>query len=682
MDPRGHCNEAGKELKINRSRDSQARSSAEAGHHGNTVMRRVFCGLAVGLGLLLMALFAPEAMAQAKGTQVKKSAAKKKSEPPPPVPTRRIEIGRVDPALRPQVLASAARIDQLVEQNYAKYKVRPNALTTDEQFVRRVYLDVTGTIPTYNEVRRFLLDRDPAKRMRLIDTLLNSREHAGHMYNYWADILRLRDREVTNNAPGRPYNEWVKVSLEKNVPYDQWVYEMLTAEGKYFDNPATGYVLRDSGMPLDLMNNTIRIFLGTQIGCAQCHDHPFDKWKRKEFYEVAAYTFGTATRRSAGDKMFGKGNVVQRLREELKKVDASYDGGGKYNRFLQGNLIEVYANNARLTLPHDYQYDDGKPKDPVRPRTIFDPQPVLGKDDSPRVVFAKWLTSPENPRFATTIANRLWKRLFGVGQLEPVDDIKDSSVAENPELMEFLRSEMVRLRFNLKEFQRILLNTQVYQREATHAEVTPGDEYHFPGPILRRMTAEQVWDSFITLAVWNPEEYQMEPARVQARLLDVDLKTATAEEIYKRDQELREVTSSKVTSARNKDYTYQGVLLARAAELPCPMPQGHFLRQFGQSDRESIEASSTDGSVPQVLQMFNGPITHMILHEKSLMYHTVTKEDKPEERVNVIFLTILSRRPNEEERKAALEEIKAHGNAGYGNVIWALVNTREFLFIQ
>lgn len=642
-------------------------------------------------GLIVWLWLAPEAWAQskssakstpAKTTASKKGTAKKKAEPPPPVPTRRIEIGRVDPALRSQALASAAKIDELVAKNYAKYNIRPNPLTTDEQFVRRAYLDITGTIPTYQETKRFLADRDPAKRSRLIDLLLNSREHAGHMYNYWADILRLRDREVTNNAPGRLYNEWVKVSLEKNVPYDQWVYEMLTAEGKYFENPATGYVLRDSGMPLDLMNNTIRIFLGTQIGCAQCHDHPFDKWKRKEFYEIAAYTFGTATRRSANDKMFGKGNVVQRLREELKKVDASYDGGGKYNRFLQGNLIEVYANNAKLTLPHDYQYDDGKPNDPVKPRTIFDPQPVLGKNDSPRVVFAKWLTSPDNPRFATTIANRMWKRLFGVGQIEPVDDMKDDSVAENPELMEFLRQEMIRLRFNLKEFQRILLNTQVYQREASREEVTPGDEYHFPGPILRRMTAEQVWDSFITLAVWNPEDYQMEPARVQAQLLDLDLKTATAEEIYKRDQELREATGGKANSARNKDYTYQGVLLARASELPCPMPPGHFLRQFGQSDRESIEASSTDGSVPQILQMFNGPITHMILHEKSLMYHTVTKEDRPEERVNVIFLTILSRRPTEEERKVALEEIKAHGNAGYGNVIWSLVNTREFLFIQ
>lgn len=612
----------------------------------------------------------------------KSTATAKKTEPPPPVATRRIEIGKVDLALRPIAQQSAQKIDTLVEKNYVRHHVEPNPLTSDEQFVRRIYLDVTGTIPTLQQVRRFLLDRDPEKRSRLIDTLLNSREHAGHMYNYWADILRLRDREVTNNVPGRPYNEWVKTCFEKNMPYDEWVYQMLTAEGKYFDNPATGYILRDAGMPLDFMNNTIRIFLGTQIGCAQCHDHPFDKWRRREFYEIAAYTFGTGTRRSPNDKMFGGGNVVQKLRNQLKQVDNSFDGGGKYNRFLLGNLVEVYNTSTRLTYPHDYQYDDVQPKAAVTPRTIFDPQPVLNKQDNPRVVFAKWLTSPDNPRFAKNIANRLWKKYFGVGIIEPVDDIRDDSEPENSELLDYLASEVVRLRFNLKEFQRILLNTKTYQREASREEWQPGQPYHFPGPILRRMTAEQVWDSFITLAVWTPDDYQMEPARVQAELLNVDLKSVTAEEIFQRDKELRELTSSKYRDARDKNYTYQGVLLARAAELPSPMPPSHFLRQFGQSDRESIEASSTDGSVPQVLQMFNGPITHMILHEKSLMYHNVTKETRLEERVNVIFLTILARRPTEEERGYALEEIKAHGNPGYGNVIWALVNTREFLFIQ
>ncbi len=647
----------------------------------------------VGLALAVLACgewwSLESAYAQSKA-QSKKGAAKKPAPvtpPPPPVPMRKIVIDKVDTGVsgRQQMVASAAKIDKLIEANYAKYKVKPNPTSSDEQFVRRAYLDITGTIPEFKQARLFLTGHDTEKRMRLIDTLLNGPNFAGHLYNYWADVLRLKEN-LTNNVPGRPYAEWVKESIETNKPYDKFVFEMLTASGRVFDDPAAGYILRDSGMPLDALNNTIRIFLGTRIGCAQCHDHPFDKWTRREFYEMAAFTFATSTRRGAGDKKFGGGNVVNKLRDELKKVDTKFDGGGKYNRFLQGNLVEVFDTNNKLTLPSDYQYDNAKPKGAVTMKAIFDPQPKLEKTDSPRVAFAKWLTSRDNPRFTKTIVNRLWKKCFGVGLIEPEDDIQEDTKPENPELLAFLESEMKRLNYDVKEFVRIIYNTKAYQREATHAEVTPGEEYHFPGPILRRMTAEQVWDSFITLAVFDPENYQMEPARVQAKLLDVDLTKATADEIFKRDQELREATSSKTKDARDKPFRYskfgQTLLLVRASELPSPLPPGHFLRQFGQSDRESIQQSSDDGSVPQVLQMFNGPITHMLLEEKSLMYKNVTAEKAASERIDVIFLTILSRRATPEERVAAQDEIKGDGNAGYGNVIWALVNTREFLFLQ
>jgi len=607
---------------------------------------------------------------------------RKPSTPPAPPPVvRKVAIARVNVNEREKVLASAARIDKLVEANYKKYNIQPNPLTTDEQFVRRVYLEITGTIPTLRQVRGFVFSKDPEKRARLIDTLLNSPGYASNFYNYWGDILRLSDR-VTNNIPGKPYQEWVKECLETNKPYDQFVYEMLTAEGKYFDNPATGYIVRDSGMPLDSLNNTVRIFLGTQIGCAQCHDHPFDKWTQREFYEMAAYTFGTRTRRAANDKSFGGKNVVTALREDLKKIDEKFDGGGKYNRFLFGNLVEVADNGAKLRFPHDYQYDDAKPNEVVVPQTLFDPPIVLKPGESPRVAFARWLTSPENPRFAMNIANRLWKKCFGVGQIEPIDDIRDESIPENPELMKFLTSEMIRVKFDMKEYLRIILNTKTYQREASREEFSPAETYHFPGPVLRRMTPEQVWDSFVTLAVFDPDKFPAEPAVVQSSILNVDLAQATAEELMKRDEVLREVTNYKNRNVREKDYRYKGMLLVRASELPVPAPASHFLRQFGQSDHESIETSSLEGSVPQVLQMFNGPITHMLLEPKSLMVTNVAAEKTIDGGIDVVFWSILSRRPSDEERNIAREEIQANGPAGFGNVVWALVNTRQFLFIQ
>jgi hypothetical protein len=606
-----------------------------------------------------------------------------KPEPPPHVPERKIRVAMIDSGTRAAALASAARIDSLIDANYEKYHVKPNSLTTDEQFLRRISLDVTGTIPGVKQVRLFMSNSDAQKRSKLIDVLLSQEGYASNFYNYWSDILRLKDGQLTNNVPGKPYCEWVKDCLETNKPYDRFVYEMLSSEGKIWESPSSGYLLRDSGMPLDAMNNTVRVFLGTQIGCAQCHNHPFDHWTQKEFYEMAAFTAGTSTRRGGGDKKFGGGNVVNRLKEDLKKADQKFDGGGKYNRLLTGNLMEVYDQPAKtLLLPHDYRYDDGKPKQPVTAKVIFGPPATIEKGEAPRIAFARWLTSAENPRFAKTIANRLWKKSFGVGLIEPIDDIKDNSQPENPELLEFLTTEMIRLKFDMKEYLRIIYNTKAYQREATHAEVTPGDEYHFPGPVLRRMTAEQVWDSFITLAVFKPDEYQAEPAFVEAKLMNLDLAKATGNQVYERDQELRSKELKRVREARDKNHTYKGLLLVRASELPSPRPPGHFLRQFGQSDREAIEVSSVDGAVPQVLQMFNGPITHMLLEPRSLLYKTVTTEKTQEAKIDIVFQCILARKASLDERRAAQAEIKVHGDAGYGNVIWALVNTREFLFIQ
>lgn len=606
----------------------------------------------------------------------------KKVEPPPHVAERHQNVHKMEPRSRLAAAERAAKIDALVEANYKRHQIQPNSITTDEQFLRRIYLDIVGTIPNLKQVRLFQSSTDPQKRSKLIDTLLSQEGYASNFYNYWSDILRLKDGQLTNNVPGKPYCEWVKQCLETNKPYDQFVYEMLTAEGKIWENPAAGYLFRDAGMPLDAMNNTVRIFLGTQIGCAQCHNHPFDHWTQKEFYEMAAFMSGTSTRRSGQDKKFGGGNVVSRLRDELKKTDPKFDGGGKYNRFFNGNLMEVYDRPGQLQLPHDYQYEDGKPKQVVSPKTLFPPAATIEKGESPRVAFARWLTSPDNPRFAKTIANRLWKKSFGIGQIEPIDDLKENSQAENPELLDFLTAEMIRLKFDLKEYLRTIYNSKTWQREATRTEVTAGDEYHFPGPVLRRMTAEQIWDSFITMAAYKPSDYQAEPASVEGKLLNIDLAKATAGQIYERDQQLRSSELKRAREARDKEHTYKGLLLVRASELPSPRPPGHFLRQFGQSDREAIEVSSVDGSVPQVLQMFNGPITHMLLESQSVMYQTVIAEKTTESRVDAVFQMILTRRPTVEERRTALSEVKAHGDAGYGNVIWALVNTREFLFIQ
>jgi hypothetical protein len=612
-----------------------------------------------------------------KGKNKANPQANKKNDPPPlAVPTRPITIAKVDPATKADVKASAAKIDQLIENGYRQHNIKPNPTTSDEQFIRRVYLEITGTIPNLNQFKAAMAKRqDPEWRANLIDQLLNTDGYASHMYNYWADILRIRDSAIQKSLSAAPYNEYIRQSLEQNKPYDKWVYEMLTATGKALDNPATGYWMRDIDMPLDSMSNTVRIFLGTQIGCAQCHDHPFDKWSQEQFYQMAAFTGKLSGRDNDKDAR----RASRDLQAEIKKLEPN-SGGAKFRSVMQGNLMALEDSGAALRYPDEVE---GRNKSVVTPQPIFSEPAIDTSAKDPRTAMATWMTSPRNPRFALTIANRLWKKVFGIGQIEPADDIKDETVAANPELMKYLTNEMVRLKFNQKEYLRILLNTKTWQREASTTEPTMGEPYHFAGPVLRRMTAEQVWDSFVTIAAFDdPNEFHKPPAVNVVRIVKLDLTKATAKQVIERSEDFREFTSRAAENRRMEKYFYRNLALVRASELSTPLPPGHFLRQFGQSDREQIEGSSLDGSVPQSLQMLNGPITHMLLEPDSTLTKNILKESTPAAQSDVIFQTVLSRSPTAEERKILADEYRQHGKAGIGHVVWALVNTPEFLFIQ
>jgi hypothetical protein len=198
------------------------------------------------------------------------------------------------------------------------------------------------------------------------------------------------------------------------------------------------------------------------------------------------------------------------------------------------------------------------------------------------------------------------------------------------------------------------------------------------------MTAEQIWDSLLTMAVYNFESFTRPSTKGLAETINLDLKTVSGEKVRQAadayEAKYGPQAQRKLTQQRN---SYKGrTVLARASELPLPLPSDHFLRQFGQGDRELIEASNTDGSVSQILTMFNGEITHMMLESGSVIYDDVTKAKSLNDRIDIIFLSILSRRATGNDEDIARAEIKASGNAGYGNVIWALINTKEFLFIQ
>ncbi len=634
--------------------------------------------------ICLLTLDAPACLAQARKKAARAPAKKTPPKPkiilPTDVETTEIEVAPVSPTQRDQAVASAARIDALIEAALREAGAVPNEMTTDEQFVRRTYLDITGTIPTADQTLAFVKNTHPKKRLALIDSLLGKPGYASHFYNYWADVLRVVDR-VDNNTYLRPYGDWVKECLRENRPWNEMVHEMVTAEGKVWENPAVGFVLRDSGMPLDNLNNMVRTFLGTRIGCAQCHDHPFDRWTQKEFYQLASFVGGTQYRvdRPRGYKVNDK-----QIQAASPGMNSQEFRNGR--NILRYNRVGIWDNEkVNLKYPHDYAYKDVKPDEIVKPAVLFGNSPRSFKPEERREVLADWVTSYENSRFARTLANRLWKRALGVGLIEPVDDMRDDTEASHPEVLDFLVSEMHRLNFNMKEFQRILYYTKAYQRQAHFDDLDPEEKYLFPGPVLRRMTAEQVWDSLLTLTLKNPDLMIRPDDESYTAIIDIDEKT-TAQQIVNKGKQLQDWRKEEGTARRKR--LYKGVELLRASELPQPLPDDHFLRQFGQSDRDITLDSHTDGTVPQLLTMFNGPVTHMMLEPGSVIVDEVMDKKGLDDRVDVMFLSILNRYPTDNERLVAMREIrrtlrdKQYQYAGHGNVLWALLNTREFLFIQ
>jgi hypothetical protein len=651
----------------------------------------VACFLLVGLSV--HAIGADKSPGQAKGNSQAKAVPKpgtsrleKNNLPiavttPPKGPV--MTVATVDREQRNSVKAAADKIDEIIAKGLADKGKKPSPPLKDEQFLRRAYLELGGRIPTLEEAVGFINSKSRDKRAELVDSLLESPDYVSHFYNYWADILRLAER-LNNNIILDPYLAYVKESIAANKPYDRWMHEMLTANGKVWENPAVGFQIRDDGMPLPYVDNTVRVMLGKQIGCAQCHDHPFDSWTQKQFYELAAFTAGTRTRLGKSDAAMKSGTTPG----ELIKLARSKDPNGKlkvgFQQVVVSNSYAVNNANKELKLPHDYQYSDGKPNQVIKPKVLWGDVPSTAVKTDRREQFASWVTGRQNRQFARNIGNRMWKKMMGLGVVEPIDDFRDDNAPSNPELLEHLTDEVLRLNFDIRELVRIIAYTQTYQRLAVVHEMSSTEPYLFPGPVLRRMTAEQLWDSLLTLVAYNQWAYQRPTAEQIAKSVDLDFNKVSLESAEAKAAEFDSIYS-RGTYQRNIDKLcgFEGQLLVRASEIPAPVPLGHFLRQFGQSDREAIEGARTVATVPQILAMFNGPITHIMLKKGSVIYDNVVKAG-PSNAIDVMFVSILSHRPSSTDRELAIREIRSseRAEAGYGNVLWALLNTREFIFIQ
>ena len=644
------------------------------------------------------------------------------------------------------------RIDSLVQAKLTSEGLKRNKRSSDEVFLRRVYLDIIGRIPDLQETRSFLASKKKTKRADLIDELLNSYGRTSRQFNYWADLLRIKSR-MGNGVPGQPYIDFVKDAFAENQPFDEFVQEMLTASGANLaeDNGAVGYYLRDRNMPEDNMSNTIRVFLGTRLECAQCHDHPFDDWTQRQYFEMVAFTGGMSYR-TADDN-------VKQLQKEIRSADIPEKLRGKVNQFVKAIGTGIDGNGTGLTrLPEGFLGDDGEDGEIVIAREMFSGQALTdaeippepkskkkprkknkryranirgSKDIGTREIYAAWLTDSENPRFATVIANRLWKQAMGIGVIEPVDIIESGMEGSNPELMEYLAETMIDLDFDMKQFQRAIYLSETYQASAFAEDVPDVTKYSFPGPVVRRMSAEQIWDSLLTLVIAEPDvrrtdlmsrqygassemyekvaemspeeivEFAMEAAnkntsgknkmqsnrRKKLKAMQAEFQTkinaAKKKKDYAAVKDLMAQRAQMVSKSRKKQGQF-----ARASELTSPAPANHFLREFGQSDREVIDNANTEPSVPQVLSMMNGMIEKSICRDKnSLLMQNALQAENSRECIETVFLSMLNREPTRQEVNAWRTDFDAAVKRNqyktletFGDLIWTIANSNEFIF--
>ena len=367
-------------------------------------------------------------------------------------------------------------IDELIDAKLQRLKIQPSAEVSDAAFLRRVYLDLTGQIPQLEAVRAFLADTTETqkKRSRVIDELIGSQEYVDYWALKWGDLLRSNRKFMTDKGMWT-FRRWLQKSIAENKPYDEFVRELLTAKGSTFDNPA-GSFFRAARDPKTASETASQLFMGVRLVCAQCHDHPFEKWTQDQYYQMAAFFSAVGIRPG-----FRSGEEVVYEKRYDNEVRHPRDGRVVQARFL------VETPDA----------------------------PVLSGDGDSRAAFAKWLTSPRNPFFARAIANRVWSYFLGRGIIDPVDDIRASNPPINPALLDAVTQDFIEHGFDLQHLMRTIVNSRTYQTAFQANSWNEDDHVNFSHQTPRRLGAEQLADA-IASATGSAFQFQEVPGDFRA----------------------------------------------------------------------------------------------------------------------------------------------------------------------
>jgi hypothetical protein len=488
-------------------------------------------------------------------------------------------------------IAEKNYIDTLVNNKLKKLRVAPSELCTDEAFLRRAYIDIIGMLPTPEEHQRFTSSTAPNKRDLLVDELLGRKEFAELWVMKWAELLQIRSSNQVSYKATLLYYNWLQDKIAKNVPMDQMVQELLAAKGGTFKNPATNYYQNETDT-LKVAENVAQVFMGMRIQCAQCHNHPFDRWTQDDYYGFAAF-FSQIGRKGTDDP---------------REIVVFNSGGGEVNHPVRGQ--------------------------PMKPKFLGGDSPDLAGKDR-RQMLAKWLASPENPYFATNLANIVWAHFFGQGIIEPVDDVRVSNPASNPELLQELGKKFTQYQYDFKKLVRDICTSRSYQLATQPNESNQGDTRNFARGGLRRIKAETFLDCI-----------------------------------------------SQVTETKNK---FPGLPVgARAVQIADGTVSNYFLSTFGRATRETVCSCEVklEPTLSQSLHLLNGDATTQKIQAGNLVGRRLDEKKTPAQIIEELYVRCLSRKPLPQE-SAKLESLVAaepDKKKTLEDVFWSIMNSREFMF--
>ncbi|MDG3006161.1 DUF1549 domain-containing protein [Paludisphaera mucosa] len=536
----------------------------------------------------------------------------------------RLAIARVtvpygDPAAAPATVVDGRKprnfIDEQIDKQLARLNLPASPGCDDSEFLRRATVDAIGRIPSVDEARAFLADPSEARRDALIDRLLATPDFVDYWTYKWSDLLMLNGTRLRPQAL-RAYYQWVRKQVADGVPWDRFVREIVTATGESVENGATNfYALSQS--PEDMTENVSQAFLGLSIGCAKCHNHPLEKWTNDQYYGMAS--------------------LFSRVRAK---------GWGGEGRQGDGLRTLYVAESGELVQPRT-----GKPQPP----TPLDGASLSFDDPADRrASLAKWLTAPENPYFARSIANRIWANFMGVGLVEKVDDMRASNPASNEALMSAAAAFVIEKKFDLKALMKVVLQSNAYQRSSRPLPGNNADHRFYSRYYPRRMMAEVLHDAIVQVT------------------------------------EVPTLFDFIGFPGNDREKTDFYPLGTRAIQLYDAAVENYFLQAFGRNARRIVcECERSDEpTMVQVLHLSNGSTLNEKLRAPGNRLHKLLKLRRAGMSaaaiVDELYLACLSRYPTAAERDHLLALLPPPGDASEEEVVedvfWGLMSSREFLF--